>query len=79
MNDKLKKEYFDKSCKNISDKGTHGFKIPSNLYTILYLYEISECSNSKKGEILEEPKSLDLFPTVLNWFGIPAPGRNLLK
>ncbi len=79
MSDKLKKDYFDKYDMDINDKGTHGLKIPSNLYTILYLYEISECSNSKKGEILEEPKSLDLFPTILNWFGIIAPGRNLLK
>jgi predicted AlkP superfamily pyrophosphatase or phosphodiesterase len=79
MSDKLKKDYFDKYEKDINDKGTHGLKIPSNLYTILYLYEISECSISKKGEILEEPNSLDLFPTILNWFGILAPGRNLLK
>ncbi|VVU94330.1 hypothetical protein CPAV1605_52 [seawater metagenome] len=77
---KIRETYGDnygKARRQKNVKGYHGLNIQTHLNTICFLSQISKFKMQTTGEILE-PKSLDIYPTILNFFNIPCEGRNLL-
>jgi predicted AlkP superfamily pyrophosphatase or phosphodiesterase len=80
----MKEEEIDKVKRirgwdKLYDKGVHGLSTPSHVNTICFMSIVSENKMEITGEILPEPKSLDINPTILHFFDIDNDGRNLLK